>query len=74
VGRRARRHLRLLYGTRLEAGRGFLRAGSSHLATLDLASGEPVDADLVRRLIAEAVGRHEAFASGADDDRGPSRG
>ena len=32
-------NLRLLYGTRLEAGAGVLRPGTSHLANLDLAPG-----------------------------------
>jgi hypothetical protein len=54
-------NLRLLYGTRLESGVGVLRPGSSHLANLDLAPGAPLDADLVRRLVREAVDRHAEF-------------
>jgi hypothetical protein len=54
-------NLRLLYGTRLEAGAGVLRPGSSHLATLDLVAGPPVDAGLVTQLVREAVDRHPAF-------------
>lgn len=56
-------HLRFLYGTMLEAGQGVLRAGSSHLATLDLPAGAPVDADLVRRLVDEAVVRHDELVA-----------
>jgi hypothetical protein len=51
-------NLRLLYGTRLEAGIGVLRPGSSHLANLDIRPGSPVDGALVRHLIREAVDRH----------------
>jgi hypothetical protein len=54
-------NLRLLYGTRLASGAGVLRAGSSHLANLDLVPGAPVDADLVMRLVREAVERHPEF-------------
>ncbi len=58
-------NLRLLYGTRLEAGAGVLRPGSSHLATLDLAPdsrpGAGLDAELVTRLVREAVARHAGF-------------
>ncbi len=60
-------HLRFLYGTRLEAGAGVLRPGSSHLATLDLAPerapGAGLDADLIIRLVGEAVARHAGFLS-----------
>lgn len=54
-------NLRLLYGTRLASGAGVLRAGSSHLANLDLAPDAPVDVDLVVRLVREAVERHPEF-------------
>ncbi len=54
-------NLRLLYGTRLESGIGILRPGSSHLANLDLVPGAPLDADLVTRLVREAVARHAEF-------------
>jgi heat shock protein HslJ len=54
-------NLRLLYGTRLESGTGVLRPGSSHLATLDLLPGAPLDAGLVARLVREAVERHAEF-------------
>jgi hypothetical protein len=54
-------NLRFLYGTRLDAGAGILRPGSSHLANLDLLPGVPLDADLVTRLVREAVERHAAF-------------
>lgn len=54
-------NLRLLYGTRLESGLGVLRPGSSHLATLDLRPGDPVDGSLVARLVREAVARHPEF-------------
>lgn len=57
-------NLRLLYGTRLAGGAGILRAGSSHLANLDLAPGGPVDAALVTRLVREAVVRHPEFLAG----------
>lgn len=53
--------LRLLYGTRLDAGAGILRAGTSHLANLDLVPGEPLDERLVTALVREAVERHPAF-------------
>lgn len=54
-------NLRLLYGTRLESGVGILRPGSSHLANLDIAPGAALDADLVTRLVREAVERHPEF-------------
>ena len=54
-------NLRFLYGTRLDAGVGILRPGSSHLANLDLVPGAPLDADLVTRLVREAVAKHPAF-------------
>ncbi len=54
-------NLRLLYGTRLDAGAGVLRPGTSHLANLDLLPGAPLDADLVSRLVHEAVARHADF-------------
>jgi hypothetical protein len=54
-------NLRFLYGTRLDAGVGILRPGSSHLANLDLMPGAPLDADLVTRLVREAVERHGEF-------------
>ena len=56
-------NLRFLYGTRLERGAGILRPGSSHLANLDLVPGVPLDADLVRGLVREAVARHPAFVA-----------
>jgi hypothetical protein len=54
-------NLRFLYGTRLDAGAGVLRSGTSHLATLDLLPDAPLDADLVTRLVREAVARHAGF-------------
>ena len=63
-------NLRFLYGTRLDAGAGALRPGTSHLATLDLAPGSPLDVDLVRRLVREAVERHPAFLAAERGARG----
>lgn len=63
-------NLRFLYGTRLDAGQGVLRPGSSHLATLDLAPGAPLDVDLVTRLVREAVERHPAFLAAERGARG----
>jgi hypothetical protein len=54
-------NLRFLYGTRLDAGAGVLRPGTSHLATLDLVPDAPFDEDLVTRLVGEAVARHAGF-------------
>ena len=54
-------NLRFLYGTRLDAGAGVLRPGTSHLANLDLLPDAPFDADLVTRLVREAVARHAGF-------------
>ncbi len=50
--------LRFLFGALLDTPRGLLRPGSSSLSTLDIASLEEVDAELVARLVAEATSRH----------------
>ena len=63
-------NLRLLYGTRLESGVGILRPGSSHLANLDVAPGAVLDADLVTRLVREAVDRHAEFLASEGSGRG----
>jgi hypothetical protein len=63
-------NLRLLYGTRLNSGVGVLRPGSSHLANLDIEPGAPVDADLVERLVREAVDRHPQFLAAEDARKG----
>ena len=51
--------LRFLYGALLDDPRGILRPGSSSLSSVDIASWEEIDADLVTGLVREAVARHE---------------
>jgi hypothetical protein len=63
-------NLRLLYGTRLESGVGILRPGSSHLANLDVVPEAPLDAELVTRLVREAVDRHAEFLAAEGGARG----
>jgi hypothetical protein len=63
-------NLRLLYGTRLGAGVGILRPGSSHLANLDVVPGAPLDPDLVTRLVREAVDRHPEFLAAEGSTKG----
>ena len=50
--------LRFLYGALLEDPRGVLRAGSSHLSTIDFDPLEEVDAQLVTDYVNEAVAKH----------------
>ena len=56
--------LRFLFGALLDAPPGLLRPGSSSLSTLDIASLDDVDAELVARLVAEATTRHEELQAG----------
>lgn len=58
--------LRFLFGTRLHDPRGVLRAGTSHLATIDIASVDAVDAAFIADLVTEAVARLPEFKA---DDR-----
>jgi len=53
--------LRFLFGTRLADPRGLLRAGASHLASIDIASPDSVDATYVAGLVTEAVARLDEF-------------
>lgn len=57
--------LRFLYGVMLDDPRGVLRAGTSILKTLDVASLEEVDAQLVTDYVTEAVGKYEEFKAEA---------
>jgi hypothetical protein len=50
--------LRFLFGALLDAPRGRLRPGTSSLSTLDIASLDELDGELVTRLVAEATTRH----------------
>jgi hypothetical protein len=54
-------HLRFLYGVLLADPRGVLRAGSSTLKTIDFASLEDIDAELVADYVREAVSRLDEF-------------
>ena len=59
--------LRFLYGARLVAPPGILRPGSTTMGTIDYASPDDVDADLVADLVRQAVVRlGEVKAQGAD--------
>jgi hypothetical protein len=53
--------LRFLYGVMLDDPGRVLRAGTSTLMTLDLASMEQLDAGLVTDLVGQAVARFEDF-------------
>ena len=54
-------HVRFLYGVLLDDPQGLLRAGSSILKTLDIASPEEVDGPLVTAFVKDAVSRFEEF-------------
>ncbi|MHB9133903.1 MAG: DUF1801 domain-containing protein [Armatimonadota bacterium] len=62
-------NLRFLYGVLLEDPRGVLRAGTSTLKTLDVASLDDVDAQLVTDYVTEAIAKLEAFKASARDQR-----
>ena len=54
-------HVRFLYGSHMTDQRGLLRAGTSHLRTLDFASPEDIDIALVTEYVTEAAGHHDEF-------------
>jgi hypothetical protein len=51
--------LRFLYGTLLDDPKGLLRAGSSHLKTLDLRPTDKVDTELVSSWVRQAAAQLE---------------
>lgn len=55
--------LRFLNGTKLEDPGRLLRPGTSTLMTLDFASLDAVDADLVTAYVRDAVAKHPAFVA-----------
>lgn len=48
-------NLRFLHGDLLDDPAGVLRPGSSTLMTIDYAAGDEIDAELIRRYVAEAI-------------------
>jgi len=59
--------LRFLYGVLLDDPRGVLRAGTGILRTIDFASLEDIDAQLVTDYVREAVSRLDEFKAQLDD-------
>lgn len=66
--------LRFLFGTRLHDPRGVLRSAGSHLATIDLASVDAVDAPYIADLVREAVARLDEFRAEYGATRGAKKG
>ena len=67
--------LQFLFGVLLDDPRGVLRAGTSILRTIDFASVEEVDAQLVADYVNEALSRLDYFKANWRDRRGrPDRG
>jgi hypothetical protein len=66
--------LRFLFGTRLHDPRGVLRAGTSHLATIDIASVDAVDTAFIADLVTEAVARLPEFKAEDRAQREAKRG
>lgn len=59
-------HVRFLYGVLLDDPRHVLRAGKSILRTIDFASPEDVDTQLVTDYVREAVSRLDQYKAQAD--------
>ena len=59
--------LRFLYGVLLDDPRGVLRAGTGILRTIDFASREDIDAQLVTDYVREGVSRLNEFKAQLDD-------
>jgi hypothetical protein len=53
--------VRFLYGSRMTDPRGVLRAGTSHLRTVDFPSVDEIDIGLVTEYVTEAAERHDEF-------------
>jgi len=54
-------HLRFLYGVLMADPRGLLRAGTGQLRTIDFASLEEIDAELVAEYVTEALSKLDYF-------------
>lgn len=59
--------LRFLYGVLLDDPRGVLRGGTGILRTIDFASREDIDAQLVADYVSDAVSRLDEFKAQLDD-------
>jgi hypothetical protein len=62
--------VRFLYGTALADPKGLLRHGTSHLSTLDFASPDDVDPELVAGYVREAAARHAELKAQAISTEG----
>ena len=59
-------HIRFLYGSSMTDPRRVLRAGTSHLRTIDFPSVDEIDLGLVTAYVAEAAARHDEFVKQGD--------
>ncbi len=65
--------LRFLFGVLLDDPRGVLRAGTGILRTIDFASVDEVDAQLVADYVNEAIARLDTFKAQDRDRRGAKK-